>query len=103
MKRAEIADAVGIPQYRLFDRGIEQRLDADGNPRGTLAHPRLVDLPSRQGAHGGPKMNAVDPTPDEIRAACEAFRASWSEMEAYRRYHGILPDANQRRRWGMTE
>ena len=73
VRRAEISSLMGVPEKRLFDRGLERR------GRGKLAHPSLVELPRRQGKNGGrPRKGVeVDPTPDEIReraAECIARR-----------------------------
>jgi hypothetical protein len=73
VRRAEISSLMGVPEKRLFDRGLERR------GRGTLAHPSLVKLPRRQGKNGGRprKGREVDPTPEQIReraAECIARR-----------------------------
>lgn len=62
LTRSEIAERVGVPQHRLFDRTVEQRR------RGTLAHPRLAHLPHRQGKGGGRRV-AVTPQEIALRAA----------------------------------
>ena len=73
VRRSEISTLFGVPEKRLFDRGLERR------GRGKLAHPSLEHLPRRQGQGGGRprKGSRVDPTPDEIAqlaAECIARR-----------------------------
>ena len=73
VRRADISSLMGVPEKRLFDRGLERR------GRGKLAHPSLEHLPRRQGKGGGRPRNGsrVDPTPDEIAqlaAECIARR-----------------------------
>lgn len=67
--RSEIADRFGVPVHRIFDRHLEER------GRGRLAHPKLADLPIRQGRGGGRKR---PPTPNEIAARAAAIRSKTS-------------------------
>lgn len=67
--RSEIADRFGVPVHRIFDRHLEER------GRGRLAHPKLADLPIRQGRGGGPKRS---PSPQDIAARAAAIRTNRS-------------------------
>ena len=90
--RVEIARRLHIPAGSLFDITREAR------GRGHLAHPRLIHLPRQQGQNGGRPWGTVaeaaerDPTPAEIRLACEAFQGKWTHAEHYARLHGHAPD-----------
>ena len=73
--RQEIADHVGYPVRRIFDRNCEQRR------RGTLLHPSLSQLPRHQGRGGGRPWHAAEATRAEIEARTAEIRAQKQARE----------------------
>jgi hypothetical protein len=72
--RSEICERFQVSVGSVFDRGRARR------SKGHLAHPKLEQLPKRQGRGGGRKPGSgypleVCPTPEEIALRCAEIRA----------------------------
>lgn len=73
VSRQEIAELVGYPAWRIFDRNVEQR------GKGRPLHPLLTQLPRHQGRGGGRRPGKLwkgrDPSPQQISQRCAEIRA----------------------------
>ena len=67
--RQEIAERVGYPARRIFDRTCQQR------GKGSLLHPSLAQLPRHQGRGGGRPWHAEADNHAEIEARTAEIRA----------------------------
>lgn len=72
LRNDKVAEALGISTHFLWAAG------------------RKMGLPKRPKKHRCPPTPPKDPSADEIAAACEAIRATWSpEEERRRRFGGV--------------
>jgi hypothetical protein len=92
--RQEIADAVGIPAARLFDRTAHLR------GRGRLLHDGLLTLSRRQGQGGGRRPgldhDGGNVSPEHAQHRASRVWASWSPAEREKRYQAGYLDSRDR-------